>query len=189
MRIIGGKLKGSNLYIAKNQTTRPLKDMVRESIFNLLTHSNIILFKFEKISVLDLYSGTGSFGLECLSRDASSVFFVENSNDAIKILNKNIEKLNLNKKTKIFFENTFEAIKKKEIYEKKFKLIFCDPPFKNIDVGKLIKLIIEKNLLEKNGVIVLHREKNSKENFPNKFKIVDERVYGISKIIFGKISV
>ena len=188
MRIIGGKLKGSNLHILRNQTIRPLKDMVRESIFNLLTHSNIILFKFEKINVLDLYSGTGSFGLECLSRDASNVFFVENSNEAIEILKKNIEKLKLNKKIKIFSENTFQAIEKKEIYEKKFKLIFCDPPFKSTNVEKLIKLIIEKDLLEKNGVIVLHRKKNSKENFPNEFKIIDERVYGISKIIFGKIS-
>ena len=76
----------------------------------------------------------------------------------------------------------------KEIYESKFNLIFCDPPFKNIDVEKLINSIIEKNLLEKNGVIVLHRNKNSKENFSNKFKIIDERIYGVSKIIFGQLS-
>ena len=77
MRIIGGKLKGSKLYISKKSTTRPLKDLVRESIFNLLIHSNKISFKFEKINVLDLYSGTGSFGLECISREADSVCFVE----------------------------------------------------------------------------------------------------------------
>ena len=187
MRIIGGKLKGSNLYISKNLSTRPLKDLVRESIFNLLIHSNKISFKFEKINVLDLYSGTGSFGLECLSREANNVFFVENSSEAIKILKKNIEKLNLNNKTKIFSGNVFQEIEKKEIYKSKFNLIFCDPPFKNIDVEKLIKSIIEKNLLEKNGIIILHRNKASKENFSNKFKIIDERIYGMSKIIFGEI--
>ena len=60
-------------------------------------------------------------------------------------------------------------------------------PFKNIDVERLINLIIKKNLLEENGIIVLHRNKTSKENFPNKFKIIDERIYGLSRIIFGKI--
>ena len=189
MRIIGGKLKGSNLYITENLNTRPLKDLVRESIFNLLIHSNKILFKFEKINVLDLYSGTGSFGLECLSREANSVYFIENADMAIKILRKNIEKLNLNNKAKIFSGSVFQEIKEKEISESKFGLIFCDPPFKNTDVEKLIKLIIKKNLLERNGVIVLHRNKISKENFSNKFKIIDERIYGMSKITFGQILV
>ena len=187
MRIIGGKLKGRNLYISKNLSTRPLKDLVRESIFNLLTHSNKISFKFEKIRVLDLYSGTGSFGLECLSREAGNVCFVENSGEAIKILKKNINKLNLNNKNKILSGNVFHEIEKSEICESKFNLIFCDPPFKNIDVGKLIKLIIEKNLLEKKGIIILHRNKSSKEKFSNIFNIIDERIYGVSKIIFGEI--
>ena len=61
MRIIAGNLRGSTLYITKNKTTRPLKDLVRESIFNLLTHSNKILFRLDHSNVLDLYSGTGSF--------------------------------------------------------------------------------------------------------------------------------
>ena len=187
MRIIGGKLKGSNLYISKNLSTRPLKDLVRESIFNLLAHSNKISFKFEKINVLDLYSGTGSFGLECLSREAGNVCFIENSKESIKILRKNIEKLNLNNTSKIFSGDVFQEIEKGEICKSKFNLIFCDPPFKNIDVERLINLIIKKNLLKENGIIVLHRNKTSKENFPNKFKIIDERIYGLSRIIFGKI--
>ena len=139
MRIIGGKLKGSNLYSSKNLSTRPLKDLVRESIFNLLIHSNKISFKFEKINVLDLYAGTGSFGLECLSRGADGVFFVENAAEAIKILKKNIVKLNLNNRTKIFSGDVFKEIEKKEIYESKFNLIFCDP------LLKILKQIIEHN--------------------------------------------
>ena len=77
MRIIAGKLKGSSLYLPKDKNTRPLKDLARESIFNLLTHSNKISFQLEQSNVLDLYAGTGSFGLECLSRQAKSVCFVE----------------------------------------------------------------------------------------------------------------
>ena len=77
MRIISGKFKGINLYGPKDKKIRPLKDMVRESIFNFLAHSNKISFKLEGSNILDLYSGTGSFGLECLSRRANKIIFVE----------------------------------------------------------------------------------------------------------------
>ena len=76
---------------------------------------------------------------------------------------------------------------KKNISESKFDLIFCDPPFKDTNIEKLIELIFNKNLLDKNGIIILHRNKTTKEKLPNYFKIVDERVYGRSKIIFGKL--
>ena len=64
--------------------------------------------------------------------------------------------------------------------------MFCDPPFKNTNVGKLIELVFNKNLLSKNGIIILHRNKAVKEKLPNYIEIVEERIYGISKIIFGK---
>ena len=66
MRIIGGNLKGRSLEFLKSDSTRPLKDSVKENIFNILTHSNKIDVKIEKADVLDLYSGIGSFGLECI---------------------------------------------------------------------------------------------------------------------------
>ncbi len=105
MRIIAGKLKGTTLHMPIDKNTRPLKDIARESIFNLLTHSNKILLRLEQSNVLDLYAGTGSFGLECLSRQARSVCFVEKRRDAVEILEKNIEKLKLKNKVKIFFED------------------------------------------------------------------------------------
>ena len=187
MRIVSGDLRGSALYITKDKTTRPLKDMVRESIFNLLIHSNKISFQLKQSNVLDLYAGTGSFGLECLSRQAKSVYFIEKRKDAVEILKKNIEKLKVKNKIKIFFNDIFELIKKQNIFESKFDLIFCDPPFKDMNVEKLIELIFNKNLLNKNGIIILHRNKTTKVKLPNYFKIVDERAYGVSKIIFGKL--
>ena len=187
MRIIAGKLKGFILHMPKNKNTRPLKDLARESIFNLLAHSNKILLQIKHSNVLDLYAGTGSFGLECLSRQAKSVCFIEKKKDAIEILEKNIEKLKVKNKIKIFFNDIFELIEKQNISELKFDLIFCDPPFKDTNIGKLIKLIFNKDLLNKNGIIILHRNKNIKEKLPDCFKILDERIYGMSKIIFGKI--
>ena len=187
MRIIAGKLKGSKLHIANDKKTRPLKDRARESIFNLLTHSNKILLKLEDCNVLDLYAGTGSFGLECLSREAKCVYFVENEKSAFKILQKNIEKLKMKKKTKTFLNDVFDLINSQNLSVLKFDLIFCDPPFKDTNIEKLIELIFNKSLLNKNGIIVLHRNKITEEKFPNYFKIIDERTYGVSKIIFGRI--
>ncbi len=186
MRIISGNLRGSTLYITKDKNTRPLKDLARESIFNLLTHSNKISFQLKRSNVLDLYAGTGSFGLECLSRLAKSVYFIENEKTAVKILEKNIEKLRLKKKTKIYFSDVFNLIEKQNISESKFDLIFCDPPFKDTNIEKLIELIFKRNLLNKNGIIILHRSKTTKEKLPIYLKVVDERTYGISKIIFGR---
>ena len=107
MRIIAGKFKNNNLFISTNKETRPLKDMAKESIFNTLVHSKKFPFKFKNSKILDLYSGTGSFGLECLSRDSDKVTFVENNKNALKILRKNIDKLNVERKTVIIEESVF----------------------------------------------------------------------------------
>ena len=185
MRIISGKHKGFSLYLAKKENTRPLKDRVRQSIFNMLEHSNKFLFQLEKTTILDLYAGTGSFGLECLSRQSKFVYFVENEKNTLKILEKNIKKLKIDNKAKIVFNDVPELIKKDFFTEIKFDLIFCDPPFQNTNTEKLIELIYKKKILNQNGIIVLHRNKNSKDKLIKKFNILDERIYGISKIIFG----
>ena len=144
MRIVAGKFKGITLYEPKDKKTRPLKDMVKESIFNFLSHSNKISFQLEKANILDLYSGTGSFGLECISRQAAEVIFIEKEKEAIKILEKNIEKLKVKDKTKIFRDEVFRVIKKHKkaffdwLPDMKFDLIFCDPPFNYMRINNLI---------------------------------------------------
>ena len=88
MRIISGKLKGKSIDFLKTKVTRPLKDSVKENIFNILTHSNEIKVQVKNANVLDVYSGIGSFGLECISREADFVTFVENDLNALQILKK-----------------------------------------------------------------------------------------------------
>ena len=77
MRIIGGKNKGKKINIPIDDKTRPLRDLVKESIFNLITHSNKFDVSISDSNILDLFSGTGSFGLECHSRGAKFITFVE----------------------------------------------------------------------------------------------------------------
>ena len=94
MRIISGKFKNKKLYFSKNLKTRPLKDSVRENIFNILEHSKKINIKIKNSKILDLYAGTGSFGLECLSRGASSkLFLLKMIKDALTNLKKKILKI------------------------------------------------------------------------------------------------
>ena len=88
MRIIGGELKGKNILLPKDKYTRPLKDLVRESIFNIIEHSIRERVIINKSIILDLFSGTGSFGIECLSRGAKKVIFFENYKNSIKNLKK-----------------------------------------------------------------------------------------------------
>ena len=124
--------------------------------------------------------------MECLSRLARSVCFVEKTKGAKKILEKNIEKLKVKKKVNIYFDDVFDLIKKQNIFKSKFDLIFCDPPFKNLNIQQLIYLIYDNNVIKRDGILVLHRNKNTKEKLPNYFNIIDERIYGISKVTFGK---
>ena len=100
MRIISGDFKGKKILLPKNKQTRPLKDLTKESIFNIINHSNLININLKNSNILDLFSGVGSFGLECLSRGALTVTFFENYINAIKILKLNISSLNSKKKLK-----------------------------------------------------------------------------------------
>ena len=186
MRIIAGEYKGRKIFEPIDKETRPLKDLTKESIFNILEHSKNLKISIEKSNILDIFSGTGSFGLECISRRASNVYFIEQRKSSVKILTKNIKKLNCEKKVKLFSENVFDLKKIKKIRGNKFNLIFLDPPYKEKNINLLLNEINEMNILIEKGIIVLHRHKKSNDNFDNKFKTLRVENYGISKVIFGK---
>ena len=184
MRIISGKLKGKKLFLPKDKATRPLKDLVKVSIFNLLDHSNIVKKNLENSSILDLFSGTGSFGLECLSRGSKNVYFFENYIEAIKILKKNLDFFKNSKNFKIFEFDCFEFFESNKEINKKFDIIFLDPPYKELRINNLIEKIIQRKILKNNGLIIIHRHKKDKLEISKKVKILDIRNYGISKVYF-----
>ncbi len=185
MRILSGKFKGKKLFLPSDKKTRPLKNLVKESIFNLLQHSNKINIRLENASILDLFSGSGSFGLECLSREAQKVIFFENYSEALKILNKNLKLLKINKNYEVIDVCCFDYFKSNRSLSKKFDIIFIDPPFKEMRINELLEKIIEKKLLKKNGVFIIHRHKNDKTKITPKLEIFENRKYGLSKIFFG----
>ena len=186
MRIIGGKLRGKLIQNPTDKITRPLKDMVRESIFNILEHSRNERIKFKNDIVLDLFSGSGSFGIECLSRGVKKVYFFENYNPSLKVLKKNLNKLEIDKNSFINEINAYE-ISKENINNEKVDLIYLDPPFKDKNINKLLKRILDLKIAQKNTLLIIHRNKKYKENFVENFKILREKTYGLSKIVFGKL--
>ena len=185
MRIISGKYKGKKLFLPKDKNTRPLKDLVKVSIFNLLDHSKKINKKLENSSILDLFSGSGSFGIECLSRGSKIVYFFENYFEAIKILEKNLSLLKNEKNFKIFKSDCFEFFNSYQKINKKFDFIFLDPPFKEKKINELIEKIIENKILNAGGIIIIHRHKKDKMEITDKIKIFDIRNYGLSRVYFA----
>ena len=185
MRIISGYLKGRKVIQPKDRLTRPLKDLTKESIFNIIKHSNLINFDLKKSQILDLFSGVGSFGLECVSRGAKNVTFCENYPESIKVLKKNILNFECQNKTEIIVENIFNIKNLTQFYNKKFEIIFLDPPYKEKKLSNLLNDILSLKLLKKDGIIIIHRHKKEEEKYPEKFNILKIKTYGISKIIFG----
>ena len=183
MRIISGLFKGKKIFEPKDLKTRPLKDLTKESIFNLINHSNKLQININEANILDIFSGVGSFGLECLSREAKYVTFIENYKNVLSILKKNLLKLKKIKNYKVIEKNAFENETYKKLNDK-FDIIFLDPPYKEKNLEGIFKNILSENILNDNGVIILHRHKKTNDIFPSEFKILEEKKYGISKIIF-----
>ena len=186
MRVIGGSLKGKKLLIPLDKSTRPLRDIVRESIFNILYHSTKVSKNLNNSKVLDLFSGTGSFGIECLSRGAQEVIFFENYSNSIKILKNNIFNLKLERKTKVYESNAYN-LKEANLKNEIFDIIFLDPPFKDKEISKLINQIKMLKMADINTLIIIHRNKNSLDNISKFLDVLDEKNYGLSKILFSKL--
>ena len=184
MRIISGKLKGKSITFIKSNTTRPLKDSVKESIFNIIAHSNLLNINLKDSDILDLYSGIGSFGLECISRGANKITFVERNKNAAEILNKNLLALSIKNKATIITEEIIDFLNRKKF--KKFDIFFLDPPFSDNNFIEELKIIKKKKIYKNNHVVIIHREKRSSDNFTKLLKPLIIKEYGRSKIIFSK---
>ena len=187
MRIISGKFKGKKILEPNDLNTRPLKDLTKESIFNIIKHSNKFTINLEHSEILDLFSGTGSFGIECISRGAKFVTFVENYDGILPILKKNLANLKSASNYSIIEKNIFNNLNLKE-FKKQFDIIFLDPPYKEKELNELLSFLTNEKILNQNGIIIIHRHKKQIDSLPNQINILEEKKYGISKILFCNIS-
>ena len=179
MRVISGTAKGKKLNSLEGLETRPTLDRVKEAVFN------IIQFDIKDSVVLDLFSGSGALGIEALSRGAKEAILCDASSKAIKIINKNLEETRLKDKAKVI--NTDYLVTLSKIKDKKFDIIFLDPPYKSDYVEKSIEYISKYNLLAENGIIIVEtndENKIDKINAKKDLEVYDTRKYGIAIIIF-----
>mgnify|MGYP001290826684 CR=1 FL=1 len=186
MRIISGFLKGKSINFLKNLNTRPLKDSVKENIFNILKHSNLINVKIENSNILDLFSGIGSFGLECISNGAKKVTFIEQDKNAANILTENLIKLSVISKA-LVINKKIENILKENVNEK-FDIFFFDPPFADKKFITIIDIIKRKKIYKTKHVVIIHRESKTEDGLENFINPIFTKSYGRSKIIFGIFS-
>lgn len=182
MRIISGTARGTKLYTLEGQATRPTLDRVKESLFNIMQN------KIPNSIFLDLFSGSGAIGLEAASRGAEKAILCDKSKDAIKIINKNIEKTHLREKTEIY-NLDYELVLKTKI-KKHIDIVYIDPPYDSDFAIKSIKQIVENNLIDENSIMIIETDNDKKllENLKKiEVEITDKRKYGRAVLIFLKI--
>lgn len=171
MHIIAGVYKGQIIETSRG-TVRPTMDKVREAIFAMIRD------EIPGSTVLDLYAGSGSLGLEALSEGAESCHFVDNSYHSIKAIKKNCQKLNVSEYTYLHQCSVMSYLKN---IGNKFNVIFIDPPYKKEYSVKTINAIFENDVLEERGLIVL--ETGKYENLDELEKrIITTKVYGDTKV-------
>ncbi|MBK7104382.1 MAG: 16S rRNA (guanine(966)-N(2))-methyltransferase RsmD [Ignavibacteriae bacterium] len=176
MRIIAGSLKGRIIKFPKSNLVRPTTDKNKESIFNYL--NNII--DFENIIACDLYAGTGSLGLEIISRGAKEVHFVENNFVVYKNILANIEILKVEEFCKTFKMTSLKFTSNGN--HQKYDLIIADPPFFKDDVYLVYKNIIENNLLNEDGILIIERSIQTETEDVRNFNLTPIKKLGDSLI-------
>lgn len=178
MRVISGTAKGCRLNSIEDITTRPTLDRVKEPLFSILQPH------LQEAEVLDLFAGSGALGIECLSRGSHHATFCDKSPKAIQMLKENVKKTKMELKSTILNQDYKKCL---EGLTKTFHIIFIDPPYKQNIAVDAIKRIIELQLLEKKGIIVLEtdEEKREIEELEKiEVEVYDKRKYGRVKLLF-----
>ncbi|MCD4789405.1 MAG: RsmD family RNA methyltransferase [Bacteroidales bacterium] len=168
MRIISGKNKGRKIIAPGNLPVRPTTDMAKESLFNILNnHVN-----YEDLNVLDLFAGTGNISYEFVSRGSKSITAVDNNPECTGFINQTAKKLN--------YDNLYVIRSDYRIFLKhthnKWDLVFADPPYNMEDIEEIIFLVFEKDILNKNGWLIIEHSRNI--DFSDYRGYFDHRVYG-----------
>jgi len=173
LRIISGDLKGRKLRSVRGTKTRPTANRTREAIFNILAS------QIPGSRVLDLFAGTGAFGIEALSRKADSVVFIDIDRDSISVLQANIKGLCLGRQTKIIRWDLIKNLNCLQSLSIAFDLVFMDPPYqKRMIEPTLRNLHISQSLVTGTQVIVEHSHRESVLTGQLPFEIADQRKYG-----------
>lgn len=181
MRVISGNARGKKLISPDTENTRPTLDRVKEAMFNK------IQFEVKDSVCLDLFAGSGALGIEALSRGAKEVVFCDYDKNAIKIIKKNIEITRNTNNWTVINKDYNLALNELKTQNKKFDIVFLDPPYKTNLAALAIQKIIMSNMLTKDGIAIVETDDiKKKEEFLklDTIQIIDERKYGSVWLIF-----
>ena len=186
MRVIGGKFKGLKLIPPNDLGIRPTSDRLKEALFSILDSKKYNI-NIHNSSVIDICSGTGALGIEALSRGAKQVCFIDKDIKSIRIIQKNISKLNINHEDKIFInivkDEVTNALQKiNSIYD----IVLIDPPYNTNIINETLKDLKNYNLIKTHSYIFA--ESSNAEIFDfNGYELLDTKKYGKSKLTILKL--
>jgi len=177
LRVISGKARGLRLKSIKGMQTRPTADRIKESLFSIIAP---LLYK---ANILDLFAGTGALAIEALSRGAGFATFIDSSRESINVVKENIKHTGFEEFAEICLNDYDKAIKALAQKDKKYDIVFLDPPYGKGLEYKAVEGIVDNNLLSDEGIIIIETEEALEENIYHMTKY-DERSYGRTKLSF-----
>jgi 16S rRNA (guanine966-N2)-methyltransferase len=175
MRIIAGEFRGRIIESVRDMSVRPTTDRAKQTIFDILSNR----IDFDGLEVLDLFAGSGSLGLEAISRGVKSVTFIDKARKSLDVLEKNAAALGCASKCTVYQADVFWYLKN---IKHKFDLVFTDPPYKLENIGELPKAIYESGILNAGTYVVMEHSRES-------IIELDEKKYDILKKPFGQTTV
>lgn len=180
MRVISGTARGRTIQAPEGLDTRPVTDKIRQSLFNIWQ------FDIPHSRFLDLFSGSGSMGIEALSRGADRAIMVEKRRDAAEVIRKNLRDLDLAKNAVVLQEDVFDAVRRLDRKGEQFDTIYLDPPYTVDEIFEpVMELMGQTDLLAEDGTLVIRtrKEKDMGQEY-GKLEKVREKTYGISRAHF-----
>lgn len=179
MRVIAGQLRGRKLESLDGRNIRPTSDRVKESLFNILGDCVI------DSAFLDLFGGTGSIGIEAISRGAKLTVFVDDSIKSIEVLRSNLDRLDVNKNSEVYNTDYLTAISRLHKDQRYFDLIFIDPPYSLGMAQNSLEAINKNDILKPNGIIIVeHDEKDEMPQTVGRLNLHRQKKYGKTKLSF-----
>lgn len=180
MRVIAGKVKGKLLIAPEGMDTRPIMAKMKEALFSMWQ------FRIIDKSFLDLFAGSGSMGIEALSRGASKAYFVEKSKKAIDVINTNIKNCGLQKDAIVYHDDVFDRVNQFKANNQKFDIIYMDPPFTVDEIfDPVLKCVAQAQILAEDGILAIRtkKERELDDHVENLVKY-KKKTYGKSTIHF-----
>lgn len=178
MRVISGSARGLKLKAPEGLDTRPTIDRIKESLFNIIAND------LYDIDFLDVYSGSGGIGIEALSRGARSAVFIDSAKKSIDVIEKNLKSSRLSDSATVLKSDVFDAILKLGRENKKFDIIFMDPPYKKGLVEETLEAIKNSKILADDGFIIAEQSSDEKEIDVDGFNVYRVKKYNKIKMTF-----